>query len=222
MATVTDQAPRARVAERLTRLRAADERLSHALDAVVAAVAQIPKQAIDRERTASASARCAGWGHAAVCGRASTPSPSRGTAPDYLDRTSVGSCSDLRRGPGASSRTPACRNGPTSPQSTVTPYVRLRSFRRRCASARSAKRRACGSRRTATHARLSFGTLATSADNHLTAAEPILEVRAGREVSNLTVWQAWPEDRGRWLSVTIGGYSPRRIPRALSVSPRAT
>lgn len=49
MATVTDQAPRARVAERLTRLRAADERLSRALDAVVAAVAQIPKQAIDRE-----------------------------------------------------------------------------------------------------------------------------------------------------------------------------
>lgn len=49
MASVTDQGPRARVAERLTRLRAADERLSSALDAVVAAVAQIPKQAIDRE-----------------------------------------------------------------------------------------------------------------------------------------------------------------------------
>lgn len=49
MATVTDQAPRARVAERLTRLRAADERLSSALDAVGAAVGQIPKHAIDRE-----------------------------------------------------------------------------------------------------------------------------------------------------------------------------
>ena len=48
MATVTDQAPRARVAVRLTSLRAADERLTSAVDAVVAAAAQIPEQAIDR------------------------------------------------------------------------------------------------------------------------------------------------------------------------------
>lgn len=309
MASVTDQAPRARVAERLTRLRAADERLSSALDAVVAAVAQIPKRAIDREpvsalettvgalreplppdvarvsseapgtsgivdqppsETAAASeAIQAAFGavsnagaaatalfttarlmyHGAVCtfadgrsqGYAATskalhdllpqvvawelreagmycqcicPMCGLGTCgciwaslhtiavawnrPGLPGPDERGSCSDLRRGPGASSRTPACRNGPTSPQSTVTPYVRLRSFRRRCASTRSAQRRACGSRRTATHARVSFGTLATSADRppHRGGADPRGPCGAP-SVELDSVASGAPEDRGR-------------------------
>ena len=49
MTTVTDDGPRTRVAHRLASLRAADERLSQALDAVIAATARIPDRAIDRE-----------------------------------------------------------------------------------------------------------------------------------------------------------------------------
>ena len=49
MATATEGERRARVAHQLASLRAADERLSHALDDVLGAVTRIPEGSIDRE-----------------------------------------------------------------------------------------------------------------------------------------------------------------------------